>query len=201
MSHDDADETLKSNGDLKQEDAQTDECDTFFGEPDGCSPELAAQFWSSVVAYEQSPLTTHLQQLEEAGVELPAPESLDDRHLTAKLWEAIQALARMRVFISQTDHLSDRELYTLLWRELLREPVNDMPLDHNSAWHLDILGSGSEDDTHLYLKYYADDDWRQSWLAKFPADPMPEHEEPLYQRDHLLPTAGSLVEPENEQPM
>jgi len=116
---------------------------------DDCPPEVAAQFWQRVAAYEQAPLTTHFQQLEEAGVELPEPEAMDDQRLTAKLWEVIEALARLRVFLSQTDHLSDRELYTLLWRE----PVKDMPLDESSAWHIDLTGSGSTEDTYLYLKY------------------------------------------------
>lgn len=204
MSNDDTGETEESKDEPEQEEeSQLGGHDTFFWQSDDCPPEVLAQFRSSVAAYEQAPLTTHFQQLEEDGVELPAPESVDDRRLTAKLWEVIEDLARMRVFLSQTDHLSDRELYILLWHELLRESVKDMLLDEASAWHLDILGSGSREDTYLYLKYYADEDWRQRWLADFPADEMPEHEEPPYDRDRYLPTtiAGSLIEPEDEKPM
>ena len=79
-----------------------------------CPPETAAQFWMSVTAYEQAPWTTHFQELVDAGVELPVPESIDDRQLATKLSEVTDGLARMRVFLSQTDHLSDHELYTLL---------------------------------------------------------------------------------------
>lgn len=148
-----------------------------------CPPEVAAQFWLSVAAYEQAPWTTHFQELIDAGVELPAPESMDDRQLTAKLSEVIDALARMRVFLSQTDHLSDRELYALLWGDTLREPVKDMPRDESSAWHIDFLSGGGEEDTRLYLKYYADEETRRRWLADFPEDEMPQHEEPPYDRD------------------
>lgn len=190
-------------GEFEQGNGEASAGGEFTWMPEDCPPGVTAQFWQSAAAYEQAPLTTHFQQLEEAGVELPAPESLDDRRLTAKLWEVIEALARMRVFLSQTDHLSDRELYVLLWHELLCESVKDMPLDEASAWHLDILGSGSREDTYLYLKYYADEDWRQSWRADFPADEMPEHEEPPYERDRHLPTtvAGSLIELGDEKPM
>lgn len=161
-----------------------------------CPPETAAQFWMSVAAYEQAPWTTHFQELVEAGVELPAPESMDDRKLAAKLSKVIDALARMGVFLSQTDHLSDRELYTLLWGDSLREPVKNMPLDESSAWHIDLLGSGGEEDTRLYMKYYADEETRRRWLADFPDDEVPPHGEPPYDRDRHLPQAHSGAKPD-----
>ncbi|HTG17237.1 MAG TPA: hypothetical protein VK747_18440, partial [Blastocatellia bacterium] len=88
---------------------------------DDLSPDIEEDFLQGVVAYESAPWTTHYQQLAEAGVELPDPETMDDEKLTAKLWEVIEALARMRVFLESTNHLSDRELYTELWSEVLRE--------------------------------------------------------------------------------
>ncbi|HEX8891455.1 MAG TPA: hypothetical protein VF779_20070 [Pyrinomonadaceae bacterium] len=190
MSNDEEGETDKYNAQTEPDAAPPDECDMFFWESNELSPEARAQFWQSVMAYEQAPLTMHFQQLEESGIELPAPESLNDRRLTAKLWEVIESLARLRVFLSQTDHLSDCDLYTLLWRELLREPVKDMTLDNSSAWHIDLLGSGSEEDMYLYLQYYADDVTRRQWLADFPEYKMPEHERPTFDRDQHLPQAN-----------
>lgn len=194
MSTDDEDKADKDNGQTEPDAVQPDECDLLFGESAEFSPEAKAQFWMSVAAYEQTPSTTHFHLLEESGVELSAPESLGDRQLKAKLWEVIEALARLRVFLSQTDHLSDRELYTLLWRELLREPVKDMPLDNSSAWYIDLLGSGSEEDIYLHLKYYADDTARRQWSTDFPDDKMPAHEEPPFNRDHHLPQANDGVQ-------
>ena len=157
---------------------------------DELSPEIEEDFLRSVIAYETAPLTTHFQQLEEAGMELPAPETLDDERLTAKLWEVIEALGRIRVFLERTNHLDDRELYALLWSKELREEIPAMPFDEYSAWHIDVIGSGSEEDTHLWMKYYADDDTRRDWLKDFADYEMPEHEDPPYDRDRLLPGAG-----------
>lgn len=153
-----------------------------------CSADAEEAFWKYVVAFEEAPLTTHLIQLEKAGVVLPSPDSLTDQELTVKLWDAIYALALLRVFLSQTDHLSDRELYTLLWTEYLREHTVLLPFDENSSHQLPILGSGSEEDIHLYLKYYADDDWRRMWKHDFPDTVIPPSQIAPYDRDRLLPT-------------
>ena len=154
---------------------------------DDCSAEVEEAFWKHVVDYEEAPWTTNFQQLENAGVSLPPPDSLNDEELTAKLWEVIQKLALLHVFIEQTDHLSDRELYTHLWTDSLREETKALPPDANSACHIQMLGSGSEEDNLLYLKYYADEASRRHWQEEFPNDPIPGHEDLPYDRDRVLP--------------
>ncbi|MEK6324072.1 MAG: hypothetical protein AABN33_20715 [Acidobacteriota bacterium] len=157
---------------------------------DDLSPEMEEEFLQGVVAYEAAPWTTHFQQLEEAGVELPDPETMDDEKLTAKLWEVIEALARMRIFLSCTNHLSDRELYTHLRNDVLHEEVKAMAFDESSAWHIDLVGSGSDEHTYLWMKYYADEKTRRQWMKDWPDYEMPEHEDPPYDRDPNLPGAG-----------
>lgn len=161
------------------------------GELDDYPSEVPAEveegFWKHVVDYEEAPWTTNFQQLEKAGVSLPPPDSLKDDELTATLWDIIQKLALLRVFIEQTDHLSDRELYTHLWTNSLREETKALPLAANSAYHIQLLGSYSEEDMQLFLKYYADDDFRRQWHKDWPNDPIPAHEDPPYDRDRLLP--------------
>ena len=157
------------------------------GALDDCPAEVEEAFWKHVVDYEEAPWTTHFRQLESAGVLLPEPDSLNDEELTDKLWEVIQKLALLHVFVDQTNHLSDRELYTFLWAGALRDETKALPLAANSAYHIEPLGGCSEEDMQLYLKYYADEDWRRQWHKDWPNDPIPAHEDPPYDRDRLLP--------------
>ena len=157
------------------------------GELEECPPEVTEQFWEQVVAYEKAPWTTHFKQLEESGMQLPAPETLDDEQLSNKLGELIQRLALLRVFLEETDHLSDRELYTLLWSDMLREETKAVTLDEDSACHMSPLGGCSEEDIHLYLKFYADQKWRRNWQEEYPEETLPDHEDPPYDRDRFLP--------------
>jgi hypothetical protein len=57
------------------------------------------------------------------------PAELDDRQLPGRLWKLLYAAAARRFFFSLTDHLGDRELYTLLWGQWLDKPTADIPLE------------------------------------------------------------------------
>jgi hypothetical protein len=153
-------------------------------------PEIAEHFWSNVLDYESADETTHYRQLVAQGVELPAPDELSDEALTAKLWEVIRALARINVFMSQTDHWSDRELYEHLWSETLHEITMDFPPGSGWNCHIDFLSSGSDEDNELYLKYYADEEWRAKWHEDFPDDAIPPHADLPYDRDRHLPKSS-----------
>lgn len=181
---DDQDETIEN---LKRRAEELSGGQMKMGVLDDCPAQLEETFWKQVVAWEEAPWATHFQQLETAGVSLPPPDSLDDQKLNEKLWEVIHALALLRIFVEETDHLSDRELYSQLWIDSLREETKTLPPAANSATHLPMIGSGSEEDNQLYLKYYADDDSRRHWQEDFPEDALPAHEDLPYDRDRLLP--------------
>jgi hypothetical protein len=159
-------------------------------ESDALRGEHREEFWRDVLAFESGPFTTDFERLVNAGVELPAPESMDDASLTAKLWEVIRGLARMRVFLGRTDHLSDRELYAHLWSQSLREEIPTTDLDPHAAWHVELISTGSAEHVSCYLKFYADEKERGNWLASFPNDVLPAHEDPPYDRDRQLPKSS-----------
>ncbi len=73
------------------------------------------------------------------------------------------------------------------------------PLAANAAYHIQLLSSGSDEDNFLYLKYYADNEWRRQWHKNFPKDPIPPHEDPRYDRDRWLPKPD-YAEPTDGEP-
>jgi len=153
-------------------------------ESDGLTPDVQEHFWRNVVDFETSGSTDLATELKAIGVELSDGDELDDVALHEALWRIIEGLARLRVFLDQTDHLSDRELHSELVRELLPEEMPALDVDENSAWHIDVLGY---DKPELYLKYYADEETRESWRIHRPDVPIPAHEDPPYDRDSHLP--------------
>lgn len=151
---------------------------------------ILEEFHKHVAEYESREAGSLFDLLPKSGVSLPAPDEMEEAQLFAKLWDVIHALAVYRVFLHNTDHLSDRELYTYLWEDQLREPMVLLPENSSYSCHIDVIGSGSEEHTNLWLKYYADKVERQRWLEEWPEwpqDPLPEPEKPLYDRDRRLP--------------
>ena len=152
-----------------------------------CPPEIEEQFWGQVLAFENATWAKPFDVLVDAGVELPRPDDLNDEELIRKLWEVINSLALLNVYLVSTDHLSDRELYEHLWRDALQEELVIQPNEPQFAAFLDMIGSGSEEDNFIRLKYYADEEDRAQWKSDWPDDAIPEHERPPYDRDSRLP--------------
>lgn len=149
--------------------------------------DLEEAFLRHILEYEQARPISLIQILENAGMTMPVPDDLDETEMTAKLWEIIERLSSLGAYLSNTNHLSDRELYEYLYRDGLREEAILFPEDPSYVYMLDILGSGDEEDHQLYLRYYADDDYRAQWKSSWPNDSIPEHENPPFDRDAKLP--------------
>jgi hypothetical protein len=161
----------------------TDE-DPTFGTTANCPPELEEAFLESVLAFESSPRRRLLDVLGELGVELPQPKRLIGKELTAKLWEVIHALVGQSVILCNTDHLSDRELYALLWKKTLRR---EFVISSRHTLNIDMTEDGGETGMAIYLKHYATEEQRQMYSEVYPNFKMPAHVDPPKRRDHLIP--------------
>jgi len=149
--------------------------------------DMEEEFLRHVLEYETAEQISLLRLLENAGLEVPAPETLDDDALQIKLKELIDRMASVGAYVLHTNHLSDRDLYDYLYHDALREETVLFPENPRYAYMIDLTGSGGEDDNATYLKYYADEEYRRQWAHDWPDDPIPEHEEPPFDRDRFLP--------------
>lgn len=151
-------------------------------------PGVEEQFWKDVLAFEHAPLAKPFDLLTRAGITVPAPGDLEDARLPDTLWEVIEGLAALNIFLHYTDHLSDRELYARLWDELLHDDVE--MTDDESATQVDLSGNGTDEAVQIYLKYYADDAEREHWAKDWPDVAIPDRAPRPFDRDSRLPRCG-----------
>ena len=149
--------------------------------------DIEEEFLRHVLEYETAQPITLLALLENAGLDIPPPTDLDGANLHAKLLEIIERMASMGAYILHTNHLSDRELYSQLYYDSLREEAVLFPENSSYVYVIDLTGSGSDEDNQVYLKHYADEEHRKQWSADWPDDPIPPHEDPSFDRDRHLP--------------
>lgn len=154
-----------------------------------CPDHLRDEFIDNIIAMDNAPISTLTTELDCKGISLPEPDSLSDEELSCKLWEVIYALAAMRVFLSFTNHLNDRELYTRLVTVFLPEEADIAPEGSGFNTFISVVGTSSEEDIQNYLTYYADESERESWQLDFPDMIIPPHTELPFDRDQFLPEA------------
>jgi hypothetical protein len=96
--------------------------------------------WTLVYDLEMAPLTTGRALLLEHRIvpvppqDLDAPDALHD-----ELWTVIEALAACGVFLINTDHLDDRDLYGRLYYRILDEPTRALPPESEASEFIDCL--------------------------------------------------------------
>jgi len=144
---------------------------------------LAAEneFLACMLAWEQAPVLPVYRWLD-PELRPPRPEALSDKDLHHILWEVIHKLFDQRIVLDFTDHLTDRDLYCLIFRDIL--PAREKKLDWpNNYLHWDCTGPSS--DPEVWLRYYATEEERQGWAETY-RQPLPPAAPPPYPRD--LPT-------------
>jgi hypothetical protein len=149
--------------------------------------DMEEEFLRHVLEYETAEPISLLRLIENSGLQITAPEDLDESNLTTRLKEIIERMASLGAYVLHTNHLSDRGLYEYLYNDGLREEAVLFPENPSYAYMIDLTGSGSEEDNQVYLKYYADEEHRKQWALDWPDDPLPDHEDPPFDRDRHLP--------------
>jgi len=152
--------------------------------------DLQEQFWQNVADFEDLPRSTLRKLLIDDGIHIPPPEDLTDEDITKHLWQVIRGLAARQTFLEDTNHLSDRELYTLLVRRVLEQETEVPPSGSGWNCHLpmyEVGGLHGEESDEIYLRYYADEATREEWASDALAGELPVSEKPPYDRDRQLP--------------
>ena len=146
----------------------------------------ASDFYDPV---EDGPWRSPREILARYGYAPLPPAALDDRQLPGRLWELLYAAAARRFFFCSSNHLSDQELYTLLWEQWLDEPTADIPLEAQTNTTTIISEFNARGMTHeqIWLRYYADEADQKLLQSDDPDCVFPPHEDPPYDRDRFLP--------------
>ncbi len=164
--------------------------DMIVGGSDAAPLDIEEQFWKNMLAFETAPLMTRRELLEQDGIRPVDSLDLSEEEVHAELWHLVEGLARRRIYLESTDHLSNRELYQLLVECVLDQETEVIPPELGWNCHVSIQEygrPGDEDGSETYLRFYADELTREQWANDFPEDQLPPHEEPPYDRDRFLP--------------
>jgi hypothetical protein len=136
------------------------------------------EFLASMLAWERAPVLP-ISKWFEPELRLPHPDGLNDAQLHEVLWATIQQLFDKRIVLDFTDHLSDRQLYCLIYRDILPSPEKKIDAPSNYL-HWDCADTGGDPD--VWLRYYASEEEREGWAEN--GESLPPSEPPPHPR-HL----------------
>lgn len=98
--------------------------------------------WTMTYDLELAPSVTARQRiLESAVIPVPPQELLTDPSMHDELWTVIEALAVAGIYLFNTGHLCDSDLYSRLYLKILDEQVRMMPPSCEAAEFIDCLHS------------------------------------------------------------
>ena len=96
--------------------------------------------WTLVYDLEEAPATTgRAMLLERRIVPVPPQDLVSDDDLHDELWTVIEALDASGVYLVNTEHMADRDLYARLYYRILDEPTRCLPPDSEAAEYIDCL--------------------------------------------------------------
>ncbi len=133
------------------------------------------EYLASMLAWERAPALPIASWFTPV-LEIPSPDSLSEEAISVVLWETIHRLYSQNVVLRFTDHLSDRELYKIIYRDIL--PCCEKKVE--------IQGKHLEwrciEDNDTWLRYYADAIERRRFQEEHDVD-IPKSETPEFKRE------------------
>lgn len=146
----------------------------FLVDTDKMSVRRENEFLSSLLAWERAPVLP-ISQWFEPELVIPEHQTLTDLELHQQLHQIIGRLYEKNILLIHTDHLSDRQLYCLIVRDILPAQEKKVMLPQKFLkWQcLDIV-----EDEESWLRYYANIEEREAWAEETglrlpPKEPMP----------------------------
>lgn len=150
--------------------------------PTAMSTRSENEFLESMLEWERAPILPITQWFDPPLV-LPHPDRLSQHQLSLVLRATIEKLFEKHVVLDFTDHLSDYQLYGLIFRDIL--PSHEKRLERRTTYlHWDC--ANMEENADIWLRYYASQADREMW-AEENDQPLPPHDEPPFRRQ--LPRA------------
>ena len=132
------------------------------------------EYLASMLAWERAPALP-IAEWFSPKLELPPPETLTDDVLHRWLQSTIDRLFAVQVVLRCTDHLSDRELYKIIYRDIL--PCCEKKVELPGKF----LEWRCIEDNETWLRYYADPIERRRFQEEYQVD-LPPAEEPQFKR-------------------
>ena len=122
--------------------------------------------------------------LTKRGITVLPASSLSDSRLRKSLRTLIDALAAEKIYLENTNHLSDRQLHERIETEVL---PNSFAVggDDWDVW--DFAAVYDAETREVYLAYYADEEERTMWSLDVEEGPVPPRRLLPYDRDRKLP--------------
>jgi hypothetical protein len=135
------------------------------------------EFLEQMLAWERAPVLP-ISKWFEPELVLPMPDKLSDKELKVLLPATIERLYSQRIVLDFTEHLSDRQLYCLILRDILPSPEKKLDLPRNYLhWHfLDV-----ESQPEIWLAFYASEEEREMWASET-GQPLPPRQDPPHPR-------------------
>ena len=132
------------------------------------------EYLASMLAWERAPALP-ISCWFSPPLQLPSPDSLGDEQLHDVLHETIQKLFDKHVILRFTDHLCDRDLYKIIYRDILPSCEKKVEVPGKSLeWRC-------VEDDETWLRFYANAVDRRRFQEDHEID-LPKSEEPRFKR-------------------